>query len=373
MRSQRKIQVTKRPDDRSPNWYLRYWEPDPRTGKLRERWVSTSTTVRKVAEQRRRELEQRLGATENPPARGVSWDEFAATYNRLQLSRKPPTTAHAYRSSLETFAAVAQPQELAAVTVASIEDFADQRLRQGLAPATVNRDLRHLKASMRWAARRGMIDAAPDFHGVFVREVRTPPTTVPEEHFLAMVRATETPTTPFVRRSGEWWRTFLYVSYYLGLRRGETLALTWEDVRLENRELRVKAPTSKGRKDRVLPLSEGLLQVLTDWRTACSPANSQQLVLAWPLDTMGPFYDEWRTLLAAADLPDSVHYTPKDFRSTCASALIASNVPTVVVKDFLGHASVATTVSYYINTEPALRAIAEVRPVKFSSAEGESE
>lgn len=373
MRPQRKIQVIKRPDDRSPNWYLRYWEPDPAGGKLRERWKSMGTTVRKVAEQRRRELERQLEATENPPTRGVSWEEFTATYNRLQLSRKPLTTAHAYRSSLETFAAVAQPQELAAVNVASIEDFADQRLRQGLAPATVNRDLRHLKASMRWAARRGLIEEAPDFHGVFVREVRTPPTNVPEEHFLAMVRATETPATPLVRLPGEWWRTFLYVSYYLGLRCGESLALTWEDIRLENRELRVKASSSKGRKERVLPLSEGLLQVLTDWRTSSAPASPQQHVLAWPLDTMGPFYEEWRVLLAAAHLPDEAHYTPKDFRSTCASALIASNVPTVVVKDFLGHASVTTTAGYYINTEPALRAVADVRPVKFSSADGESE
>ncbi len=48
----------------------------------------------------------------------------------------------------------------------------------------------------------------------------------------------------------------------------------------------------------------------------------------------------------------------------CASELIAANVPTVVVKDFLGHASVTTTETYYCNTKPSLRAAANARKVR---------
>jgi integrase len=36
--------------------------------------------------------------------------------------------------------------------------------------------------------------------------------------------------------------------------------------------------------------------------------------------------------------------------------LIAANVPVGVVKDFLGHATVATTENYYVNSKPAMRA-----------------
>ena len=63
----------------------------------------------------------------------------------------------------------------------------------------------------------------------------------------------------------------------------------------------------------------------------------------------------------AAGIPDGEHYVPKNCRSSCASALIAANVPTVVVKDFLGHATVATTENYYINTKPAIRSAAAAR------------
>ena len=41
-----------------------------------------------------------------------------------------------------------------------------------------------------------------------------------------------------------------------------------------------------------------------------------------------------------------------------------NQVPTVVVKDFLGHATVATTENYYINTKPAMRAAAQARKVQ---------
>jgi len=56
--------------------------------------------------------------------------------------------------------------------------------------------------------------------------------------------------------------------------------------------------------------------------------------------------------------------SPGDSRSSCASELIAANVPTVVVKDFLGHESVTTTETYYCNTKPALRSAANARKVR---------
>ena len=46
---------------------------------------------------------------------------------------------------------------------------------------------------------------------------------------------------------------------------------------------------------------------------------------------------------------------------------------TVVVKDFLGHATVATTENYYINTKPALRAAANARKVRLEGDEGQKE
>ena len=357
----RRVQVIKRPGGRSPNWYLRYWETDPISGETKEKWRSTGTSVRKRADQQRRSLERHLESEATTAA--TTWSDFKRLYVDLQASKKPPKTVDSYRSSLEIFERVARPSTLQSITSSAIEDFADARLREDAAPATVNRDLRHLKAALRWASRRGLIESPPDFHGLFVRESRSRPTVITEQDFAALVRATQSDDANFKRRSGDWWRLFLYVAYYMGLRRGEVLALSWSDIRLEHRELRVRAASSKSRKERVLPMPAELVSLLKRWRTVSGSPRSSEPVLTWPHDTLGPFYDDWNELVRVAAVPSGKRYTPKDCRSSCASALIAAGVPTVVVKDYLGHASVVTTECYYVNTDDAMRPIAEARRV----------
>jgi len=50
----------------------------------------------------------------------------------------------------------------------------------------------------------------------------------------------------------------------------------------------------------------------------------------------------------------------------------SATIRIVVVKDFLGHASVATTENYYINTKPALRAAAAARKVRLEEYPGDN-
>ena len=100
--------------------------------------------------------------------------------------------------------------------------------------------------------------------------------------------------------------------------------------------------------------------------------RSTRIVQAVPLTVTGvdalgqPFKERTTTVMVNCHgcKYQSKHYVPKNCRSSCASELIAAGVPTVVVKDFLGHASVTTTEQYYINTKPALRSAAVARKVR---------
>jgi integrase len=196
---------------------------------------------------------------------------------------------------------------------------------------------------------------------MFVKEPKKKPTIIPEEDFAAILAAVN--AKPKLKyRSAGWWRVFLYLAYYLGLRRGELLGLNWSDVDLERLEVRVVANTSKGRRERMVPIAKELSAILAAWRTEQTDSTSN-VVLHWPHDTYRQLYDDWHSIQDAAGIPKAAHYVPKNCRSTCASELIASNVPTVVVKDFLGHATVTTTENYYINTKPALRAAAGARAI----------
>ncbi|MCC6494401.1 MAG: tyrosine-type recombinase/integrase [Pirellulales bacterium] len=345
---------------KSPNWYLRWWEPKA-AGGWKERWKSTRTTDKKDAERQRRKLERELESgrkSHDDP----TWDGFVELFVDVYGARRPATTMGLYEHCLRTFGYLACPKRLSAVDRTLIEDFANDRLKLGAAPATVNRDLRHLRAALRWAKRRGLVGDAPDFHGIFVKEPRRKPTIIPEEDFAAILKTLKSPSLKLKHRPAAWWRIFLYLAYYLGLRRGELLSLTWADVDLTNLEIRVVAATSKGRRERTVPISKDLALIVEPWRKE-SNASASEEVLPWPEDNYRQLYDDWHAIQKEAGIPDDKHYLPKNCRSTCASALIASNVPTVVVKDFLGHATVTTTENYYINTKPALRAAANARNI----------
>lgn len=368
----RKVQVLKHPTAKSPNWYLRWWEPKPDEEGWKEKWRSTRTTVKKEAERQRRLLERELDAGRRAESE-MTWESFVEEYLQKHAARKPKTTMRLYQHSLEAFTRFGMPRKLEKITHGVLEDFTNWRLKDGKAVATANRDLRHIRAALRWANRRGYISSVPDFREVFIREDRKQPVVMPEEDFVAIVKALRSPDLKLVRRSAGWWRIFLYTAYYLGLRRGEILGLTWGQVSFDMLEVRVLAPTSKGRKERVVPMAPDLAGVLKQWRDEQPDSGAKDAVLPWPYDNYRQLYDDWHVIMKAAGIPDGEHYVPKNCRSTCASALIAANVPTVVVKDFLGHQSVATTETYYINTKPALRAAAAARKVRLEDGPSDAE
>lgn len=109
--------------------------------------------------------------------------------------------------------------------------------------------------------------------------------------------------------------------------------------------------------------------MLNDWKAKSDENSSSDPVLPWPYETYRQLYKDWHRIQVAAGILEDAHYVPKNCRSTCASELIANQVPTVVVKDFLGHATVATTENYYINTKPAMRAAARARKVQVEPEE----
>lgn len=362
----RKVQILKLPSGKSPFWYLRWWEPTPDGTGWKERWKSTRTDVKKEAERKRRQLERELEAGRKSESE-ILWDDFVKDFLEKHAARKPATTLDFYERALRMFSTISKPKKLSSVKLATLEDFANARLQEGVAAATVNRDLRHVRAALKWAKRRGLVSDIPDFGNVFLKESRKKPTIIPEEDFLAMIGAIRKQELRLAKRPADWWRTFLYIAYYLGLRRGEILSLSWDDINFTTLDVRVRASTSKSRKERVVPMASEMAGVLKDWRGKTDEGHSSDPVLPWPYDTYRQLYEDWHRIQESAGIPEDAHYVPKNCRSTCASELIANQVPTVVVKDFLGHATVATTENYYINTKPAMRAAAQARKVRLES------
>ena len=319
---------------KSPVWVMRWRTPHGN----RESRTTGTTNLDAAKLKRAAFLDELLRGCVDPtaPYDKKSWmktvDEF--TNERQHVLRN--STIELYDHCGNVFDKTAKPKRLQDINTAMVEKFAAARAKIGQAPTSVNKELRHVRAVLKWALRRQYIAAIPDFSGAFVREDRKLPVVVPAEHYQAILQTVDDPATRSKLRfqSAEWWRVFVRLAYSLGCRRGELLGLTWKKVDLVGKTLLVSYDTSKGRKDRRLPLVGDLADVLADWKKSQDAAPEDLLL---PCSSgMRQIYEDWWLLCKLAKV-GTIKF--KHFRSTCASELLMSGCSTVTAKEFSGHST----------------------------------
>jgi len=152
-------------------------------------------------------------------------------------------------------------------------------------------------------------------------------------------------------RNGERDHAMLLFLYNTGARVSEALGVRSCDLRLERpRQVRL---LGKGRKERICPLWSETASAL---RRVIRAGQAEDLLfrnaLGAPLTRDGVAYILAKYVRLAAQHAPALRkrrVTPHVMRHSCAVALLQAGVDVTVIRDFLGHASVATT-SRYITT-----------------------
>jgi integrase len=154
---------------------------------------------------------------------------------------------------------------------------------------------------------------------------------------------------------------------FLGLRRGEALRLRWEDVDAKAGTLTVvKAKTEAG--IRTIPMPVAVERALRAHqrrqnveRMAAPVWEDAGLVFASTVGTVidgDNAYKWWQRLCLAAGIG---HRRFHATRHTAATLMLNNGVPLEVIRDVLGHSSIAITADIYAKVEPkTLRAAATV-------------
>jgi integrase len=157
---------------------------------------------------------------------------------------------------------------------------------------------------------------------------------------------TKAELTRFLARDGDAYGLLWYVMVQTGLRIGEAAALTPSDIDLEAKLVRVRAETSKGRIERLVELSLGVV------------ARLRPHIDGLPRDAAYVFHgprcgrvhldrarQAFKRQLNRAGLPASL--TPHCLRHTYASLLVAAGAPLEWLRRQLGHTSIKITVDLY--------------------------
>jgi len=126
-----------------------------------------------------------------------------------------------------------------------------------------------------------------------------------------------------------------------GIRRGEALALTWDNVNLRAGILTVAGETAKSHHTRHIPLNLEARDILTAWK---KQGDGTSLIFpARDGDPLGSVKKSWAGVLADAKITG---FRWHDLRHHFASRLVMAGADLYTVKDLLGHSTISVTERY---------------------------
>jgi integrase len=235
-------------------------------------------------------------------------------------------------------------KRLGAVQRRDVQRLADDLLAEGRDPSTIRNALMPLRVIYRRAVEDGDVAVNPCANlrlpAVRGRRERI---ASPEEaqQLLAALPARDRPV----------WATALYA----GLRRGELLALRWEDVDLAGGVIRVeRSYDDKGRVEiepksragrRTVPIVGVLRDTLIEQKAR--QGRDTGLVFGSNADTPLVPSNLWRRAQRAWERAGLEPIGLHEARHTFASVLIAAGVNAKAITSYMGHASIQTTYDLY--------------------------
>jgi integrase len=241
---------------------------------------------------------------------------------------------------LETFGTM----PLSKLSRATIETYLARRRDEGLSLASCNRYLCTLKVVLAKGVEWGYLRENPAADLKQRPEGRKLPRPYREAEVTALLAALD-PETRDV--------TTLYLA--TALRRGELVKMLWADVDLVGATITVRAP--KNRRDRVVPLSGGALEILNkrrrQWQAEQTDEHTDLRVYGPRADIAKAVRRVWEHMLPAErrELLRPVH----SLRDTCITRLATAGVPLPVVQELAGHATIEMTRRYVEVSPEAVR------------------
>lgn len=255
---------------------------------------------------------------------------------------------------------------LSEITPLLVERWRSERLKAGIKPSTVNRDLDDLKSSLGKAQQWGFIEVHPiekvkrtrvddratvrfladdEYRRLLIAlDEREERLRTGRDSANAWRAARKYPLLPDLRDAAyaDHLKPMVLLSLHTGLRYGELANLTWDGVHLDRAIVTVHGFKAKSLKTRHIPLNSTATQVLAAWNGRRVESSS----LVFPSRNGGPFDNvrsSWEEVLKSAGIGK---FRWHDMRHTFASWLVMRGVDLNTVRELLGHSDYQMTLRY---------------------------
>ncbi len=308
-------------------WYVGWREDGKQKGKALHKLVGLPFPIRDKTTARNflirlqnQMIDQKLGKV---PESTLSIDDFYLEYQRFCDRNKAKSTVYPDRYRLKRWLDFLKGQK-----IKSIGEISKSTLNRFLSSlqgsnATLNRYISLIHASLRWGVRQGYLKDDP-LRG-FSRLSEPRPTRPAQINSEDLEKLFSIPDRKF--------RLFLQLIYYTVARKGEVLALTWEDIDLKKRLIYFRQ--TKTKIPRTIPICEDLYNLLQP----LSPKRGKLFV--WQRDYVSRKFQRLRKKLNLKIA--GIH----QFRHARASELLQKGANPKAVQALLGHKTSKTTMDIY--------------------------
>jgi integrase len=336
------------------SWYVGLLTAE---GKRRCKGCGSGTLGKLAANKLRDNMHVAIASGKHKDTLNCPWDQFRQEYEEKVLAGKALRTRTSALSSLRNFKRVAKPMKVSQITTRTVDDFiavrrGEKGMNRGsvLSPASINHDLRHLKAALKVARSWKYLAELPEFR--MEREPKKLVTYVTGDHFALIYKACGVATMPERVQQidpADWWRALLTMAYMTGWRIGDLLALRRQDVNLDQAIAVSRAENNKGKRDELFKLHPVVVEHLRKL-----PGFSP-VMFPWTHNQRTLYSEFWRIQKAAGinlPCPDNHEHTPAchyygfhDLRRAFAT-MNADKLTPDALQNLMRHRSYQTTQKY---------------------------
>ena len=326
----------------------------------------------KTEAQIRRVMSDLFQSISGDPLPAGTIEEFLRAWISLKQAENADRTAERYESVVEAFLKHLGDRsklDLSYLTPKDVLSFRDKLIKR-VAPSTVNQHIKILRVALNQAKREGLIQTNPAAYVKAVKlagdEMERRAFTLPELKQILRVATDE-------------WRGMIAFGLYTGQRLGDIAQLTWNNIDVEQQEIRFA--TAKTKRRTVLPIAAPLLDYLTNLpgvEDATQPLFPKLAARLRASNRAGTLSNQFHDILVAAGLAShrSHRKTGKgraakrqaseisfhSLRHTATTLLKAAGVSDAVSREFIGHESAAISRHYTHIEISALAAAAAKLP-----------
>lgn len=339
------------------------------------RWIGTTGKkygkvfkTKKEAQLFKLEMQAQLLAGQADKPRKITLHSFRLEHEKIIKGQVSYGTYQEHKKTLELFEKfIGGSIELSKITPSDAEAFVADRFDSGeVSIATVNKYIRNLKSIFNKAIDpRGYIQRGLNpFANIKPRKTTdNAKRYVNIKEYCALLESTEE----------LWWKTFIAIAYSSGLRLNETLHLTWKDIDFDNQRINVTAKKAngkiikwepKGRKNRVVPISDEAIKLLVDIQVNAPDGYPYIFIPPPRLERIAERIrkDEWnersevinninRKFAIIRSKAKVEKCTIHDLRRSAITNW-SEKLPFHIVHKLAGHSNIKTTMDYYLAVRP---------------------